>query len=706
MVSKNNKKSFISKLRWSSKDQRAVNTSKVLAADAVEKIGNGHPGTAISLAPLAYLLFNKIIKHDPNDPNWIGRDKFILSAGHASLLLYIQLFLSGYKISLKDLQSLRTLGSITPGHPEYRITPGVEMTTGPLGQGLASAVGFAFSQRYVKELFDKESKNKLFDHNIWVIISDGDIQEGISSEASSLAGHQELEKLIVIYDDNHISIEGNTKISFSENVIQRYQSYGWHVQSVNWLKNGEYKENLYELYDALLNAKNNKSQPSFIALRTLIGWPSIKQDHCAAHGAALGSKAVIELKKTLGFNPNKKFHIDDEIFRHTLKVKTKGLLLHQKWNHNFKLWKDKNLKKYNLYSRLLNKKLPKNWAKNMPKFKDNINISTRVASGKVINAISNVLPEFWGGSADLADSNNTNIHNSVSFAPKSKGTKEWITSKSGKVLHFGVREHAAAAIINGITLDGFTRAFSGTFLTFSDYQRPAIRLSALMNIPSIFLWTHDSIGLGEDGPTHQPVEHLASLRSIPNFSVVRPADANEVTECWKNIISKNKNGPTGLVLTRQDLPTYSRSTKLNISDKQFTNASYVKQGGYIFIETKKNKLNIILIGSGSELQIAVSAREYLEKINIGTRVVSMPCIEWFLEQDLGYQNKVLPKGVKKLSIEAGVSISWHKIVGDNGDCVSMERYGASGNYKTLFKHFDITSEFVIKKAQSLLNKSE
>lgn len=694
-----------SNLIWSKKDQRAVDTSKILAAEAVENIGNGHPGTAISLAPLAYILYHKIMRHDPNDPCWNGRDKFILSAGHASLLMYVQLFLSGYNVNIDDLKSLRTLGSKTPGHPEYKITPGVEMTTGPLGQGLASAVGFAYSQRYIQEIFKSQLSDKLFNHNIWVIVSDGDLQEGVSSEASSLAGHQELGNLIVIYDDNHISIEGDTKISFSENVQARYKSYGWHVQSVNWLNNNKYEENVHELYKKLLIAKNETKRPSLISLRTIIGWPSIKQNTGIVHGAALGKEAVIDLKKRLKFDLNKKFFIEKEIFDHTLKTKEKGRLIHEQWNANYNLWKTKNLNQFNLYKRLKNKTLPKNWYANLPKFKNNVEVSTRVASGKIINKISEVLPEFWGGSADLAESNNTTIYNKPSFIPNTKITKEWkYASYLGKNLHFGIREHAAAAIVNGIVLDGYTRAFSGTFLTFSDYQRPAIRLSALMKIPSIYVWTHDSIGLGEDGPTHQPIEHLASLRAIPNLSIVRPGDANETIEAWKNIIIRNKNGPIGLVLTRQNLPNWKRG-KLNYPvDTEFTNAKFVKNGGYIFIEAKNYKPQIILITSGSELQIAVKARSILQKkYSIGTRIVSMPCLEWFMNQEKNYKDKILPKNIKRISIEAGISLSWHKLINNHGCSISIENYGASGNCKALYNYFNITAENVVKNAKKILS---
>lgn len=684
--------------KWTDFDVRAVNTAKVLAADAVEQVGNGHPGTAISLAPAAYLLFQKFIKHNPKNPNWIGRDRFILSPGHTSLTLYVQLFLSGYELNLHDLKNLRTWGSKTPGHPEYKHTAGVEITTGPLGQGLASAVGFAYSQRRLRGMLDAESKpgESVFDHTIWVIASDGDLQEGVTAEASSLAGHQELGNLVVLYDDNHISIENDTKISYSENVLQRYESYGWHVQKVDWYKSGNYVEDIQSLSAALTAAKAETKKPSIIALRTIIAWPCpTKQNTGKVHGSALGKAELGALKQKLNFDPNKNFYVEEEVFTHTSKLVDKGVLAEKVWEEKFAIWAKNNPERNKFLQRINNKELPENLQEILPIFEPGVNVSTRAASGVVINALADVLPELWGGSADLAESNNTTIIGAPSFIPESKQTDSWSGNQYGRVLHFGIREHAAAAIVNGIVLHGATRAFCGTFLVFSDYQRPAIRLAALMGLPAIFVWTHDSIGLGEDGPTHQPVEHLASLRAIPNFDVVRPADANEVAWAWKTILER-QDKPAGIVLSRQSLPVYERGQVL-------ASAKSVQKGGYVLAEATGGVPKVIIIATGSEVQIALEARDELQLELVPTRVVSMPCLEWFKEQPLAYQNEVLPPSVMaRVSVEAGVSQCWQELVGSFGVCVSLEHYGASADQQTLYEKFGFTAKATVAAAHKSL----
>lgn len=671
-------------LEWNDLDKKAVDTIRVLAADAVEKVGNGHPGTAMSLAPAAYLLFNKIMRHDPSDELWLGRDRFILSPGHTSLTLYIQLFLSGYGVEMEDLESLRTWGSRTPGHPEYKHTPGVEITTGPLGQGLASSVGFGYAQRRVRGLMDPDAPlgESPFDHTIWVFASDGDLQEGVTSEASSLAGHQELGNLVVLYDQNHISIEDDTDVAFSEDVAMRYESYGWHVQRVDWTKTGEYVEDIQELYTALKNAQNETSRPSIVILRTIIGWPAPnKQNTGKIHGSALGADEVKATKEILGFDPEKSFYIDPEVLAHARKVKERGQELRKDWDVKFNEWREANPDRAALLDRIGKFELPAGWDKVLPEFEAGKDVSTRAASGKVINAIAPELPELWGGSADLAESNNTTIEGAESFIPVDRQTKAWKGGPYGRVLHFGIREHAAAAIINGIVLSSHTRAFVGTFLIFSDYMRPSVRLAALMGVPSTFIWTHDSIGLGEDGPTHQPVEQLASLRAIPNLDVVRPADANETSYAWKGILDNHEN-PAGLVLTRQNVPTFDRS------NGDFASAEGVVRGGYVLQDAKRDgevvTPDVILIGTGSEVQLAVAARESLAAEGIAARVVSMPSVEWFKRQDESYRNEVLPEDVHaRVSVEAGVAQSWQEFVGSEGRTVSLEHFGASADYKTL-----------------------
>jgi transketolase len=694
-------------LSWTELDQKAVDTARVLAADAVEKVGNGHPGTAMSLAPAAYLLFQKLIRHDPSDPEWTGRDRFILSPGHTSLTLYIQLFLSGYGLELDDLKALRTWGSLTPGHPEYRHTPGVEITTGPLGQGLATSVGFAYSQRRQRGMFDADAPagTSPFDHTIWVIASDGDLQEGVTSEASSLAGHQELGNLVVLYDENHISIEDDTDVAFTEDVLKRYESYGWHTQRVDWTKTGEYAEDVQELYSALLAAKAETSKPSIISLRTIIGYPAPKKQNTGKiHGSALGGDEVAALKEVLGFDPEKHFDVDPEVLEHARGVVQRGAEAHAAWQEDFDAWKSSHAEEAALLERIEARTLPEGWAAGLPSFEPGKDVSTRAASGKVLNALGPVLPELWGGSADLAESNNTTIEGSPSFIPVSRSTEAWKGNPYGRVLHFGIREHAAASIVNGIVMHSSMRAFSGTFLIFSDYQRPAVRLGALMGVPAIYVWSHDSIGLGEDGPTHQPVEQLASLRSIPGLDVVRPADANEVAVAWRTIL-KNTDNPAGIVLTRQNVPVFERGDGVANGDT-FASAEGVAKGGYVLAEAKNGTPDVILIATGSEVQLAVEARETLEAEGISARVVSMPCLEWFNAQDESYRDSVLPRSVRaRVSVEAGIAQSWTGIVGDAGRSISLEHFGASADYKTLYRKFGITADAVVAAAKDSLESA-
>ncbi|MGG5174140.1 transketolase [Pseudarthrobacter sp. J1763] len=692
-------------LNWTDLDQRAVDTVRVLAADAVEKVGNGHPGTAMSLAPAAYLLFQKFMRHDPKNPDWLGRDRFILSPGHTSLTLYIQLFLSGYGLELKDLEALRTWGSLTPGHPEYKHTAGVEITTGPLGQGLASSVGFAYSQRRMRGLYDADAAEGTspFDHTIWVIASDGDLQEGVTSEASSLAGHQQLGNLVVIYDENHISIEDDTDIAFTEDVLKRYEAYGWHTQRVDWTRTGEYVEDVQELHAALAAAKAETTKPSIISLRTIIGWPAPKKQNTGKiHGSALGADEVAGLKTVLGFDPEKSFDVDPAVLDHTRQAIARGAEQHAEWDKSFEAWKSSNPEGAALLERTKAHELPAELDAALPVFEAGKEVSTRAASGKVLNAIGPVLPELWGGSADLAESNNTTIEGSASFIPVSRQTDAWSGNPYGRVLHFGIREHAAASIVNGISLHGDTRAFSGTFLIFSDYQRPAIRLGALMGIGSLYVWTHDSIGLGEDGPTHQPVEQLASLRAIPGLDVVRPGDANEVSVAWKTMLENHSN-PAGIVLTRQNIPTYARGE--GVADGEtFGSAAGTAKGAYVLAEATRDGANVtpdvILLGTGSEVQLAVQAREALASEGIAARVVSVPCVEWFQKQDEAYRESVLPAAVRaRVSVEAGLALGWKEFVGDAGRSISLEHFGASADYKRLFQEFGITAEAVAAAAK-------
>ena len=699
-------RSVMSNLEWSELDQAAVDTARVLAADAVEKVGNGHPGTAISLAPVAHLLFQKVLRHDPSNPEWVGRDRFILSVGHSSLTLYNQLYLTGYGLELDDLKALRTWDSLTPGHPEYGHTKGVEITTGPLGQGLASAVGFAYAARFERGLFDPntpEGKSP-FDHYVYCVAGDGDMQEGVTAEASSLAGHQKLGNLVVLYDSNQISIEDDTKIAFTEDLEKRYEAYGWHVQVVNWHKTGSYVEDLHELYAAIENAKKVSDKPSLITIRTIIGWPCpTKQNSGKVHGSALGAEELANLKTVLGFDPAKSFDVSDEVINYTRGFRKRTSDIRAKWEADFLAWRQSNPDNAKLFDRLQSDELP-DIASVLPVFEAGVDVSTRAASGKVLNAIASVMPELWGGSADLAESNNTTIAGAKSFVPSVHSTHEWSGDHYGRVLHFGIREHAMGSILNGIALHGKTRSYGGTFLIFSDYMRPAVRLAALMKVPSIFVWTHDSIALGEDGPTHQPIEQLATLRAIPGLDIVRPADANEVSFAWMKILSR-RQGPAGIALTRQNLPVIARGT-VDATGQSVSPASNVQFGGYVLVDASNNNPEIILIATGSEVQLALAARLELEQSGVKTRVVSMPCVEWFEEQTDSYKESVLPKNIRaRVSVEAGLALGWAKYV-QHGDSVSIEHYGASADYKTLFSKFGITTEAVVSKARSVLERNK
>ncbi|TIH40721.1 transketolase [Subtercola vilae] len=691
-------------LQWESIDDKAVSTAKVLAADAVEKVGNGHPGTAISLAPAAYLLFQKVMRRDPSDNEWIGRDRFILSVGHSSLTQYIQLYLGGYGLELDDLKKLRTWGSLTPGHPEYGHTDGVEITTGPLGQGLASAVGFAYASRFERGLFDPDAApgTSPFDHFVYTIAGDGDMEEGVTNESSSLAGHQQLGNLIAFYDSNQISIEDDTNIAFTEDVHARFEALHWHVQVVDWKKTGVYVEDVAALFDAIEVAKAETSKPSLIILKTIIGWPSPKKQNTGKiHGSALGADELKGLKEVLGFNPDETFEVADEVISHTREALTRGTAAHEEWQVGFDAWAAANPEKKVLLDRVLTGDLPEGFDDVLPVFEAGKEVSTRAASGKVINAIAGIMPEFWGGSADLAESNNTTIESGASFVPAEHSTHEWTGNKYGRVLHFGIREHAMASILNGIVLHGNTRPFGGTFLIFSDYMRPAVRLAALMKAPSIFVWTHDSVALGEDGPTHQPIEQLSTLRAIPGLDVVRPGDANEVAWAWKTILERRK-GPAGIALTRQNIPVYARGEG-DAEGETFASAKNVSKGAYVLAEAPNGTPDVIFIATGSEVQIAVEARELLKADGINARVVSAPSLEWFEEQSAEYRESVLPKAVKaRVSIEAGLSLTWRSYVGDAGKSVSIEHFGASADYKTLFREFGMTTGAAIEAAKTSL----
>ncbi|MEU9189956.1 transketolase [Streptomyces sp. NPDC048484] len=683
-------------LEWTELDQRAVDTARILAADAVQKVGNGHPGTAMSLAPAAYTLFQKVMRHDPADPDWTGRDRFVLSAGHSSLTLYTQLYLAGFGLELDDLKSFRTWGSKTPGHPEYGHTRGVETTTGPLGQGVANAVGMAMAARYERGLFDPEAApgTSPFDHFVFAIAGDGCLQEGISGEASSMAGHQKLGNLVLLWDDNHISIEGDTETAVSEDTAKRYEAYGWHVQRVEPHENGDLDP--AALYAAIEAAKAVTDKPSFIAMRSIIAWPAPNaQNTEAAHGSALGDDEVAATKRVLGFDPEKSFEVADEVLAHARQALDRGREAKAEWEKGFAAWRTAAPERAAEFDRIAATELPAGWEEKLPVFETGKGVATRAASGKVLQALGAVIPELWGGSADLAGSNNTTIDKTSSFLPADNPLPE--ADPYGRTIHFGIREHSMAAEMNGIALHGNTRIYGGTFLVFSDYMRNAVRLSALMHLPVTYVWTHDSVGLGEDGPTHQPVEHLASLRAIPGLNVVRPADANETAIVWREILRRynkvfGKGNPHGLALTRQGVPTYEANED-------------TAKGAYVLFEAegadgRSAEPEVILIATGSEVHVAVEAREQLQAAGTPTRVVSVPCVEWFDEQDQGYRDSVLPPSVRaRVAVEAGIGLTWHRFVGDAGRIVSLEHFGASADGKVLFQEFGFTAENVAATAR-------
>jgi transketolase len=697
------------KLDWTEIDDKAVDTVRVLAMDSVQKVGNGHPGTAMSLAPAAYLLFQKVMKHDPADPDWISRDRFVLSCGHTSLTLYIQLYLGGWGLELEDLKSLRTWGSKTPGHPEYGHTAGVETTTGPLGQGVGNAVGMAMAARRTHGLLDPNAAlgDSPFDHQIYALCSDGDIEEGVSAEASAIAGVQRLGNLTLIYDDNRISIEDNTDIALAEDVGARYAAYGWHVQHVDWTHGGtKYEEDVPALYDAIRKAEAVTDQPSFIVLHTIIAWPAPNaQNTGKAHGSALGADEVAATKKVLGFDPAQNFEVPPGVLEHTRQLVERGMAAQAAWDDDFAAWAKKPSADVALFERLQTRSLPEGWTSALPTFEaDEKGVASRVASGTVINAVAGVLPELWGGSADLAGSNNTTIEGAPSFLPGDRATKMWKADPlAGRVLHFGIREHAMGAIMNGIAAHGGTRVFGGTFLTFSDYMRGSVRLAAIMGLPVTYVWTHDSIGLGEDGPTHQPVEHLAALRAIPGLDIVRPGDANETVACWQTIL-EHTDRPAGLVLSRQNLPTFPRGSD------GYSDTSNVHRGAYVLLDAPSDLggglPDVVLIGTGSEVQLAVKARDLLAADGVRARVVSMPCREWFDAQETSYQETVIPPTVKaRVSVEAGIAQGWREVVGDRGRIISLEHYGASADYARLYQEFGITAEAVAAAAQDSIRSA-
>ncbi|GAA5163282.1 transketolase [Ornithinimicrobium tianjinense] len=701
---------------WTDADVRAVDTVRVLAADAVQKVGNGHPGTAMSLAPLAYLLYQNVMRHDPSEPHWLGRDRFVLSAGHSSLTQYIQLYLSGYGMELADLQALRTWGSKTPGHPEVHHTTGVEITTGPLGSGLASAVGMAMAQRRQRGLLDPDAApgESPFDHHVWVIASDGDLMEGVSSEASSIAGHQELSNLTVVYDQNFISIEDDTDISFSEDVAKRYEAYGWHVETIDWRgstgesgeaaesvegvekRAGAYVEDVDALYAALAASRERTDRPTLVILRTVIAWPApTAQDTGASHGSALGAEEVAATKQLLGFDPEVSFPQEPEVLAHARQVVERGQQARASWQERYEAWRAAHPDGAALLDRLEAHQLPAGLDDAIPVFDaDEKGVATRKASGDVLSALAPVMPELWGGSADLAGSNNTTMKGEPSFVPEAKATEAFPGHPYGRTLHFGIREHGMGMILNGIALEGLTRPYGGTFLVFSDYMRPAVRLAAIQQLPVVYVWTHDSIGLGEDGPTHQPIEHLAALRAIPGLDVVRPADANETAVAWRTIL-ETVDHPSALALTRQNVPTFDRSV--------MGSAQGTARGAYVLAEAEGGEPQVLLIGTGSEVQLAVTARQELQAAGIPTRVVSMPCREWFDAQDQAYRDEVLPPSVRaRVSVEAGVAQGWRELVGDAGRMVSIEHFGASADYETLYREFGVTAEAVTAAARESL----
>lgn len=683
-------------LEWTDLDKKAVDVVRALAMDAVEKAGSGHPGTAMSLAPAAYLLFQRTMRHDPTDPTWIGRDRFVLSCGHSSLTLYIQLYLSGYGLSLGDLERLRQWDSLTPGHPEHGHTLGVETTTGPLGQGLGNAVGMAMAARRERGLFDPDAAPGAspFDHHIWCFVSDGDIEEGISHEVSALAGHQKLGNLTVVYDDNHISIEDDTLIAKSEDVVKRYEAYGWQTLSVDWTETGDYVEDVQALHAALEASRAETDRPTFIRLRTIIGWPAPnKQNTGKIHGSALGAEEVAATKRVLGMDPDKSFDVPAEVLEHARGVARRGHEARAAWQKSYDAWREANPERAGELDRISARELPAGWTQALPQFEKGASMATRKASGEVLSSLAPVLPELWGGSADLAESNLTTMKGEPSFIPEEYQTKDFPGNRYGRTLHFGIREHGMGAILNGIALHGGTRPYGGTFLVFSDYMRPSVRLAALMKLPVTYVWTHDSIGLGEDGPTHQPIEHLWALRAIPGLDVVRPGDANETAYAWKAVL-EHTDRPAALALTRQNLPVF-----------EGTSADGVARGGYVLREASDGQPRVILIATGSEVEVAMGGRDLLESQGIPTRVVSMPCVEWFHGQDSAYRQSVLPSDVKaRVAVEAGVALGWREFVGEAGEVVSLEHFGASAPYRTLYEQFGLTAERVAAAAKSSLAK--
>jgi transketolase len=688
-------------LDWSETDARTVDLIRVLAMDAVEAAGSGHPGTAMSLAPAAYLLYQRILRHDPADPGWLGRDRFVLSCGHSSLTLYIQLYLSGYGLTLDDIAHYRKWGSRTPGHPERGLTPGVETTTGPLGQGIGNAVGMAMAARRERGLLDPDAAPGAspFDHHIYCFVSDGDMEEGVSHEAAAIAGHQQLGNLVVLYDDNNISIEDDTNIAKSEDIAARYEAYGWHVQRLSWRTAEGYHEDVQSLYDALETARQNTTQPSFIALRTIIAWPAPDaQNTGAAHGAALGAEEVAKTKTVLGFDPDVSFPAADDLVAHARNVAGRGKQAHAEWDEQFGQWSAEHPEQRELLDRLVARRLPENWTRALPSFPpDEKGVATRKASGGVLSALAPVLPELWGGSADLAGSNDTTMKGEPSFIPPIHQTKMFPGDLYGRTLHFGIREHGMGAILNGIALHGLTRPYGGTFLVFSDYMRGSVRLAALMGLPVTYVWTHDSVGLGEDGPTHQPVEHLWALRAIPGLDVVRPGDANETVVAWRTILEQTGR-PTALCLSRQNLPVLDRAGGQGLASAEGT-----ARGGYVLAEAAGGSPEVILLATGSEVQIALQARDLLQNDGIGTRVVSMPCLEWFAGQDAAYREQVLPAAARvRVSIEAGIALGWREYVGDAGASVSLEHFGASADYKKLYEEFGLTAEHAAAAARDSL----
>jgi transketolase len=691
-------------LEWTPLDKKAVDTARLLAVDAVEKVGNGHPGTAMSMAPVAYLLYQKVMRHDPNDSDWLGRDRFVLSIGHSSLTQYIQLFLGGFGLELDDLKAFRTWGSKTPGHPEFGHTKGVEITTGPLGQGFASAVGMAYAQRFEQGLFDPNAgQSSPFDHYTYVICGDGDMQEGVTAEAASLAGHQQLGNLVVIYDSNQISIEDDTNIAFTEDVAARYRAYGWDVREVSWRTPDGYVEDVPALLKTIEAAKAESTKPSLIILKTIIGYPApAKQNTGKIHGSALGADEAEATKRALGWDPEETFVVPEDVLAHTRLLAARAAKVRTAWQKDFDVWAAANPSEKALLDRTLSGSLPAGLDAALPVFESGTSIATRAASGKVLNAVAGVMPELWGGSSDLAESNLTTIEGAKSFVPAEHSTAHFSGDPHGRVLHFGIREHAMGAILNGIALHGPTRSFGGTFLIFSDYMRPAVRLAALMKTPSIFVWTHDSVALGEDGPTHQPIEQLATLRAIPGLDIVRPADANETAWAWKTILER-RSGPAGIALSRQNLPVFERGAAA--SADEFAPASQTAKGAYVLVDSPTGTIDAILIATGSEVQLAVAARDELAAKGIGARVVSAPCLEWFDEQSAEYRESVLPASVNaRVSVEAGLALGWSRYVGAHGASVSIEHFGASADYQTLFREFGMTSEAVTLAVESLLNR--